>query len=131
MQTWMEDMDEIDDSQANHQVPNVDPSSRQFNRLMKEVERQTHFSLLRPVLSGGASNSARGVAVRLPWVNTCSRICADCIIGSGGSVLFISIAGAEEVGVGACSTADSGNGNVMGSKDGAYRRHQRPSRHCK
>ena len=112
----MEVLDKIGDSQANHLVSDVGPSFRQFNRRMKEVEWQAHSSLSRPGLSGGASNSPRRLAVRLLWVNICSRVCADRIFGSGGSELFIAIAGVEEEEVGVCSTAESGNGKVIGSE---------------
>jgi hypothetical protein len=75
------------------------------------VERQTHSSLSRFELSGGTSNSPRRLAVTLLWVNICSRVCSDCISGSGGGVLVIAIAGVGEEGVVVRSTADSGMEN--------------------
>ena len=79
-------------------------------------KRQTHSSLSRLGLSGGASNSPRRFAVRLLWVNICSRVCADLIFGRGGRGLVIVIAGVEEEGSGVRSTVDSGNGNAIGSE---------------
>ena len=38
------------------------------------------------------------------WVNICSRVCADCNFGSGGSVLVITM---EEEEVGVCSAVGS------------------------
>src|SRR6266702_500749 len=68
--------------------------------LTKEVERQTHSLLSWLGLSRGPSNPPWRLAVRPLWVNICSRICADCIFGRGGSVVVTTIARMEEEGVG-------------------------------
>ena len=49
-------------------------------------------------------------------MNICSRVCADLIFGRGGRGLVIAIAEVEEEGSGVCFTADSGNGNAIGSE---------------